>query len=118
MKTIDEAIEIIEKITPEDITEENAFIDDNCKGCLAGHIWKTEGFTKRHYYNINFDSDKWSDKVFGTRIGWIITNGLENIHMRYAKKDICIDMKPIKFETMKKRALKFLRGMKEKEKGL
>lgn len=115
MKTIDDVIEILEKITPEDITEENAFIDGNGKGCLAGHIWIKEGFTLKDYHTLDFNSDYWADKVFGTKLGYDIRCGLEEIHMRYAKKEVYGLGRPIKFQTMKRRALKFLRGLKEHE---
>lgn len=113
VKTIQECIDIIEKITPEDITKKNELIDENGKGCLAGHLWLTEGFKRKDYLSHNFNIEVWNRKTFGEQYGNEITNALERIHFKYMDdpQHSAETGRRIKFETMKNRALKYLRSL-------
>lgn len=110
----DKAIEIVKQIEGDEITTNHEYIDENCHGCLVGHILKvTDGLTydkfeadRPNSYSSPSITSKLMKDHFGEK-GWMLDQTLSAIHSDYADDWITV-------EEMKEEAIKALEAFRDK----
>lgn len=106
----DKAIDIIMNVKPDELTQEVTYMDENCHGCLVGHILKvTDGLNYKDYQANLGNSDQsiiknLMKKNFGEG-SYDLDQELSTIHDDWINDEI-------EFEEMQKEAINCLKTYK------
>ncbi len=111
----EKAIQAIKEAKPDDITQQVTYMDENCHGCLVGHLLKvTDGLNYEQYNKdlsqhneLRYESlvRKLMNKNFGTE-SFDLDVDLSTIHDDYINDDLS-------FEEMQEKAIECLEAFRD-----